>query len=76
MFVFSVSLSYSCIYRINSILSLPVHIVLLLLNQALSHDEKLRDEDSSRQEKKKINEGKDKSEEVKVRVLFGGGQLN
>lgn len=43
---------------------LPVHHVLLLINQALSDDERLRDEDSSRQEKKKMNEGKDKTEEV------------
>lgn len=43
---------------------LPVHNVLLLINQALSDDERLRDEDSSRQEKKKMNEGKDKTEEV------------
>lgn len=34
------------------------------MNQALSDDEKLRDEDSSHQEKKKMNEGKDKTEEV------------
>lgn len=47
----------------------PVHNLLLLLNQTLSHDEKLGDEDLSHQEKK-ANEGKDKTEEVFILHFF------